>query len=99
MKFTKEMVDDYANKLLFKLSDEENKMVLSEFNIINENMEFIANIPNINKVEAMDYCLDDMPFTLKKDIADTSPSINELLQNCDKKEGREVEVPRVVGNE
>ena len=30
-KFTKEMVDDYANKLLIGLTDEENKNVLDEF--------------------------------------------------------------------
>ena len=33
-KFTKEMVDEYAEKLLIGLTDEENKMVLDEFEII-----------------------------------------------------------------
>ena len=30
MKFTKEMVDNYADKLLIGLTEEENKMVLDE---------------------------------------------------------------------
>ena len=30
-KFTKEMVDDYADKLLIGLTDEENKMVLIKY--------------------------------------------------------------------
>ena len=30
-KFTKELVNDYANKLLIGLTDEENEMVLKEF--------------------------------------------------------------------
>ena len=33
-KFTKEMVDDYADKLLIGLTPEENQMVLDEFEII-----------------------------------------------------------------
>ena len=35
-KFTSEMVNDYANKLLIGLTKEENKQVLDEFNIIDE---------------------------------------------------------------
>ena len=46
-KFTKEMVDDYANKLLIGLTPEENALVLKEFDIIDANMQIIANIPNI----------------------------------------------------
>ena len=41
MKFTKELVDDLANKLLFELSEEENKMVLDEFETIDQNMKKI----------------------------------------------------------
>ena len=33
-KFTKEMVNDYADKLLIGLTDEENELVLKEFDII-----------------------------------------------------------------
>ena len=38
-KFTKEMVDDYADKLLIGLTKEENKMVLDEFDAIDANMK------------------------------------------------------------
>ena len=40
-KFTKEMVDDYADKLLIGLTDEENKMVLDEFAGIDKNIDLI----------------------------------------------------------
>ena len=46
-KFTKEMVDDYALKLLIGLSDEENKMVLEEFDAIDRNIDLINKIPNM----------------------------------------------------
>ena len=38
-KFTKEMVDDYADKLLIGLTEEENKMVLDEFDAIDANID------------------------------------------------------------
>ena len=40
-KFTKEMVDDYADKLLIGLTEEENQMVLDEFEIIAETINTI----------------------------------------------------------
>ena len=44
MKFTSEMVDDYADKLLIGLTEEENKMVLEEFDIIDKNINIINEI-------------------------------------------------------
>ena len=96
-KFTSEMVDNYADKLLIGLTKEENEMVLKEFDIIDKDMEIIANMEGISNVEPMTHALDNFDYTLASDEAESSPSINELLQNCDKREGMEVEVPKVVG--
>ncbi len=95
-KFTKEMVDDYADKLLIGLTEEENKMVLDEFEIIDKNIDIINEIPNIENVEPMSWCLDDFSFELREDEAEESVPIEDLLQNCDVYNDREVEVPRVV---
>lgn len=96
-KFTKEMVDDYADKLLIGLTEEENKMVLDEFDIIDEQINIINDIPGIEKVEPMTHALDDFEFELREDIAEESIPIEELLQNCKDSTGREVQVPKVVG--
>lgn len=96
-KFTKEMVDMYADKLLIGLTEEENKMVLDEFDIIEKSMELIANIPGIENVEPQTHALDDFSFTLREDIADESTPVDELLQNCDAVEDNFVSVPKVVG--
>ena len=96
-KFTSEMVDNYADKLLIGLTPEENEIVLKEFDIIDKNMEVISKFPDIKDVEPMTHALDDFEYVLREDISKESPSINELLQNCDCHEGREVEVPIVVG--
>lgn len=98
-KFTKELVDDLAAKLLIGLSDEENKMVLDEFAIIDENLSKVDAFPNIKEVQPMTHTLDDFVFTLREDEASDSISIEDALKNCDVVEGREVEVPKVVGGE
>lgn len=95
-KFTKEMVDDYAEKLLIGLTDEENKMVLNEFEAIDKSIDIINNIEGIEKIEPMTHALDDFSFSLREDIAEESISINDALRNAAKTEGREIEVPKVV---
>ena len=98
MKFTKELVDDYANKLLMGLTDEENALVLNEFDIIDQNMELILKIPNISEVEPMTHALSDFAYELREDDeVEESIPVDELLQNCDSYEGREISVPKVVG--
>ena len=42
--FTKELVDDLANKLLIGLSEEENAMVLNEFDAIDANIDLIKSL-------------------------------------------------------
>jgi aspartyl/glutamyl-tRNA(Asn/Gln) amidotransferase C subunit len=79
------------------LTEEENKMVLDEFEIIDKNIDLINEIPNIEKVEPMTHCLDDFEFELREDIVEESIDIEELLANCDDASDREVEVPKVVG--
>ena len=95
-KFTKEMVDDYADKLLIGLSNEENEQVLDEFQIIDENIDLINKIPNIEKIEPMTHCLDDFIYELREDNVEEELDIEEALSNCDDKTDREVSVPKVV---
>ena len=76
-RFTIDMVDDYANKLLIGLTPEENDLVLKEFDIIDANMQIIANIPNIKDVEPMTHALDDFEFVLRSDVAEESIPIED----------------------
>lgn len=98
-KFTKEMVDDYADKLLIGLTEEENKMVLDEFEIIDKNIDLINQIDGISDVDPMTHALDDFSYTLREDIASESVPIEDALRNAGGVEGREIEVPKVVGGE
>ena len=95
-KFTKEMIDNYADKLLIGLTDEENKMVLDEFEIIDRDINLINDIPNLSDVEPMTHALDDFYCELREDIVEDSIPIEDLLSNCDDNNGEEVIVPKVV---
>lgn len=94
--FTKEMVNDYADKLLIGLTEEENKRVLDEFDIIDKNINIINEIPDIENIEPMSWCLDRTIDSLREDVIEESTPIDDLLKNSDKTIGDAIEVPRVV---
>ena len=96
-KFTKELVDTLADKLLIGLSDEENEMVLSEFEEIDANIDLINEIDGISDVEPMTHCLDDFVYELREDVAVEGLPIEDILANSDDTEDREIVVPKVVG--
>lgn len=96
-KFTKEMIDDYAEKLLIGLTDDENEMVLNEFEIIDKNIDLINKIDGIEKVEPMSWCLDTYAPALREDVAKESITREEAFKNCDVHTDTETEVPAVVG--
>lgn len=97
--FTKEYVDFLADKLLIGLTDEENEMVRSEFEGIDESINLINEIPELDKQEPMYHCLDDFVYELRDDVAEESPDIEDLLKNSDDVLDREIVVPKVVGGE
>ena len=98
-KFSEEEIKNYADKLLIGLTDEETKLFVKQFETIDERMEAITKIPNISEVEPMTHCLDNFECVPLEDEPAENISIEEILQNCDKYDDREVKIPKVVGNE
>ena len=96
--FTKEMIDNYADKLLIGLTEEERTNIQEEFDEIEKNMDLINKIPNIKDAEPLSYPFEMVLDDLRSDdeAGEEIPN-EELLKNCDQYEGREVEVPKVVG--
>ena len=95
--FTKEKINKYANDLLIGLTEEERTMIQEEFDEIERNMDLINKIPNIKDVEPQSYPFEMYIEDLRSDeeVGEEIP-IDILLRNCDRVEGREVEVPKVV---
>lgn len=96
--FTKEKIDYYANSLLIGLTEEERDNIQKEFDQIEKNMDLINEIPNIKDVDPQSFPFDMLVDDLRSDdIEGEEIPIETLLRNCDRVEGREVEVPKVVG--
>jgi len=96
-KFTSDMVDEYAEKILVGLKKEENKMVLDEFDIIDKRINMVNDIPDLDKAVPMTHCLDDFVYELTEDTAEPSIPTDSIFQNCDDYIDTEVKVPKVVG--
>lgn len=98
-KFTSEMVDMYADKLLIGLSREENEMVLEEMGEIDADLnKYINNLAGIETVEPMSWCLDREITTLRDDEIEESIPIEKALANSDRTTDREIEIPKVVSD-
>ena len=95
-KFNEKMIKEYADKLLIGLTDEETKTILSEFEVIENNMDLINKIDGIKDVEPLDFPF-PVDFSPRDGIEIENESIDDILKNSDKKTDREIEVPRVVG--
>lgn len=96
--FTKEKIDKYANDLLIGLTEEERDMIQKEFDDIEASMELINKIDGIKDVEPQSYPFDMEMADLRDDnIEGEEIPIDVLLRNAGSVEGREVEVPKVVG--
>ena len=59
-------------------------------------VKIINDIPNIEKVEPMTHCLDRCIDHLREDEVSVSPSIDDILSNCDDSLTDQVKVPKVV---
>lgn len=97
MNFTKELIDDLANKLLIGLSEEENKMVLDEFEEIERNMNLINEIADICEIEPLTHPFPLDSVVLREDDEVSELSQEEVLQNAEDKNLTSIIVPKVVG--
>lgn len=95
--FTKEVIDDLANKLLIGLSSDENQMVLDEFEEIDRNMNLINEIADISSVEVMTHPIDFDVVVLRSDDDIFELTQEEVLKNAAEKNLTAVIVPKVVG--
>ena len=94
--FTKDIINDYADKLLIGLTEEENSLLLREFDVINDNMAKINNVKGLENIKPLHF-----PQDLKtKEIRDGKTSrmleIEDALTHYDDYVDRKVEIVRVV---
>ena len=92
----KELLEKYAEKLMFRMSDEEYNTLQNEFDIILKQMDLIGNIDGINEVEPMIFPFVTYEVELREDVIEDSLSVDEVLSNTKHQVRDQVKVPKVV---
>lgn len=93
---TKDKLKEYAEKLMFRLEEEQYDTLLREFDVILEQMKLIEDIKEIDGIEPMTF-----PFELDKVKPREDDNVETIdtemaLSNAKEKIGTEVKVPKVV---
>ena len=98
-KITRENIQDYALKLMFKMKEEEFDTFEKEFETIIKHMDLISKTPGIEKVEPMTFPFINDDITLRKDIAENMLTTEDAIKNAKDVIYDEIKVPKVVGGE
>ncbi len=92
---TKEKLKEYANKLMFDMKDCEYDTLLKEFDIIEKQMELVANMDGISNVKPLTFPY-EMNSVLRDDEEIRTIDYMDALSNAKDIKGREIKVPKVV---
>ena len=98
-KITKENIQDYALKLMFKMKDDEFEAFEKEFETILKQMDLIGQIEGIENVEPMTFTFKLKDVKLREDIATSTLTTEDAVKNAKEVVYDEVKVPKVVGGE
>lgn len=98
-KITRENIQDYALKLMFKMKDDEFDSFEKEFETILKQMELIGQIEGINDVEPMVFPFKLKDVKLREDISNSTLTTDDAIKNAKEVIYDEVKVPKVVGGE
>ncbi len=96
MDITKEKLKEYANKLMFDMSDSEYDTLLKEFDVMLKHMDLIGEIKDLDKVEPMSFPFELNDVDLREDVVKDAITTEEALKNAKETLYNEVKVPKVV---
>ncbi len=98
-KITKENIQDYALKLMFKMREEEYDTFEKEFETIIKHMDLIGKIDGIEKVEPLVFPFINDEVILREDVIGKELTEEETIKNAKDVVYGEIKVPKVVGGE
>ena len=96
-KITKETIDECASNMMFKISEEENEMILQEFDAILAQMDFLSKIPGIDEVTPLTFTNDTINTYLREDVPGECLKQEEALKNAKDVVDGQIRLPKVVG--
>ena len=92
----KEKLEMYAEKLLFRMNDEEYTTLQQEFDVILKQMDIISKIEGISEVSPMTFPFEKEGTYFREDeVCDELP-VEEVLANAKETSYEQVKVPKVV---
>ena len=94
---SKELLKDYANKLMFDMDDNEYITLQEEFDVILKQMDLISKIKDIDKIEPMTFPFVKDTYLREDTINDNDVlTVSEVLENAKQVVKDQVKVPKVV---
>ena len=93
---TKEMLKDYAGKLMFDMEDSEYATLEKEFDVILKQMDLIGKIEGISDIKPMTFPYETLDVELRNDEEHNNIPVEDALRNAGATQGREIKVPKVV---
>ena len=98
-KITRENIQDYALKLMFKMKEEEYDTFEKEFETIIKHMDLIEQINGIEKVEPLVFPFINEEIKLREDIGINKLETSDAIKNAKDVVYDEIKVPKIVGGE
>ena len=92
----KEKLQMYAEKLFFRMNDEEYATLQQEFDVILKQMDIIDKIEGINNVEPMTFPFEKEGTVFREDIDNDNLKPEEVVKNTKDVYFEQVKVPKVV---
>ncbi len=97
-KFTNEEIISLADKLLIGVDEKEASLIADYLSSVTSEIEKISSIKEITNLEPKTHPFDLYEATLREDDDyEEGHNIDDLLSNAHATQGREIEVPKVVG--
>lgn len=90
------VLKDASHRLLFDISDEEMKLLLSEFDILVKQFELLKDIENVNEVKPMTFPYEIFNDYLREDIPSDVLTKEEALKNAKNVKDGQIKLPKVV---
>lgn len=89
---------EYADKLMFDMSDSEYETLAQEFEVILKQMDLISEIEGISDVEPMSFPFEIDDALLREDDDISVMDVKDALLNVKEVMVNQVKVPKVVGS-
>lgn len=95
-KVTKEVLQESANRIMIRLTDEELNNLLSDFDNIISQMKLIGDIPGVDDVEPMVFPFDVTSDFLREDEVEKPLPREDALKNTHDVVDGQIRLPKVV---